>query len=209
MKVRDENWYDRGYLPHFHDEECPQSITLRLADSLPVAVYKRITASAVSEREKAAMVDRCLDSGRGRCLLERPTASEIVREAILWSDGRRFDLKEWVIMPNHVHISYTNAPEPPTITAGKIKSFTANRLADEFDDVDGQVWQRGVFDRYIRGERHAFNLSNYFWFNPVRAGLAESPFDWEFSSIHDSPFEEEELRRWFERHREHFWECWY
>ncbi len=207
MQDTDE-WYDRGYIPHFHAEDSPQTITIRLRDSLPVAAYKRVLAMARNKRERAILVDRMLDQGRGSCILERPPIARIVRDSILHCDGQYYDLKNWVIMPNHVHIDYANGTLSPTELGGKLKGFTSWKIGRKFPELAGPIWQKGTFDRFIRDGAHAFFVQNYFWFNPVRAGLAEHPWNWEWSSIHDSKFDKEVLRRWFERHRDTFWDSW-
>jgi REP element-mobilizing transposase RayT len=198
--------YSRGYLPHIHAEKG-QTVTLRLHDSLPVSVFNRIKAMADSGEERNKLTERFLDEGRGSCILQRPEAAAIVRDSILWSDGKKYDLRDWVVMPNHAHVSYDKGRKRPTTLVGEIKSFTASKLIDKFDDVEAPVWLPGTFDRYIRDGAHAFNVQRYIWFNPVRAGLVDDPWDWEFSSIHDSVFDKDELRRWFEEHQDGFWSC--
>jgi REP element-mobilizing transposase RayT len=126
----------------------------------------------------------------------------------LWCDGELYDLKDWVIMPNHGHVSYGNGELPPTEIAGKIKGFTSWKIGKEFPHLKGKIWQENTFDRYIRDAHHDFVVRHYFWFNPVRAGLVDDPWDWEWSSIHDTDFSEQKLRRWFEKHRDVFWDCW-
>ncbi|MFP4598139.1 MAG: transposase, partial [Persicimonas sp.] len=175
----DEKEYSRGYLPHVHTKRG-QTITLRLHDSLPVAKYKQMLAMADNAKERYEITDRFLDEGRGSCILKRPEVAEIVRDSILWCDGKKYDLKDWVIMSNHAHMSYFNGRKPPTRVAGEIKSFTTNEIIKTCDDIDAPIWLPGTFDRYIRGGRHDFNVQRYIWFNPVRAGLVDDPWDWEF-----------------------------
>ncbi|MFP4600833.1 MAG: transposase [Persicimonas sp.] len=196
--------YSRGYLPHIHADRG-QTITLRLHDSLPVAAYKRMLAMADSPSERSRLTERFLDEGRGSCILKRPEVAEIVRDSILWSDGKKYDLKDWIIMPNHAHVSYDNGRKKPTRVAGEIKSFTSNEILKVCDDQEAPIWLPGTFDRYIRDAAHDFNVQCYIWFNPVRAGLVDDPWEWEYSSIHDSPFDQDELRRWFEKNKDGFW----
>ena len=197
--------YSRGYLPHIH-VDGGQTITLRLNDSLPVASFKQMMAMADSGEERRRLTDRFLDQGRGSCILERPEVADIVRDSILWCDGKKYDLKDWVIMPNHAHVSYNNGRKKPTRLTGEIKTFTTNQILKTCDDLEAPIWQAGTFDRYIRDGVHDFNVQRYIWFNPVRAGLVEDPWDWEYSSIHDSKFDEDELRKWFEQHQDGFWD---
>ena len=43
-------------------------------------------------------------------------------------------------------------------------------------------WHREFRDRYIRDEEHYYDTVDYIHNNPVKAGLAESPETWPWSS---------------------------
>src|SRR4051794_1048569 len=45
-----------------------------------------------------------LDSCHGRCLLRRPELSQIVADSLMYFDGRRYRMGDFVVMPNHVHL---------------------------------------------------------------------------------------------------------
>jgi len=49
-ELRDAGWHSRGCLPHFDGGEISQTVTFRLADSLPLTVVERWKR----EREKAS-----------------------------------------------------------------------------------------------------------------------------------------------------------
>ena len=40
-ELREAGWHSRGYLPHFDGGEISQTVTFRLADSLPKTVIER------------------------------------------------------------------------------------------------------------------------------------------------------------------------
>lgn len=61
------------------------------------------------------------------------------------------------------------------------KSYTAKE-ANRILGRAGRFWSPEYFDRYIRDERHLVNAISYIHHNPVKAGLAEQPEDWPFSS---------------------------
>lgn len=67
-----------------------------------------------------------------------------------------------------------------------IKSFTAHEANKILNRV-GQCWQREAFDRYIRDCKPFTNVIDYIEKNPVKAGLCNSPDDWEFSSAFKGP----------------------
>ena len=47
--------------------------------------------------------------------------------------------------------------------------------------VDGR--EDNYFDRYIRNEKDYYNVINYYFYNPAKAGLVEHPDDWEYFYI--------------------------
>ena len=55
-------------------------------------------------------VQSCLDRGLGECWLSHLECIEIVRQELLAHDGERYDLGDWVLMPNHVHLMLTPHP---------------------------------------------------------------------------------------------------
>jgi putative transposase len=46
----------------------------------------------------------------------------------------------------------------------------------------GYIWQQSFYDRVIQSDVQLSNEINYMHYNPVRAGLVDSPRDYEFSS---------------------------
>jgi len=56
-----------------------------------------------------------------------------------------------------------------------------------------KVWCR-YSDRAIRSERHYYTTLNYLHYNPVKHAVAESPYDWAWSSVH-----------WYRAHRGRGW----
>jgi putative transposase len=99
-----KGWHTRGYLPHFDNGAIVQTITFRLADSLPRAVYEAMIADIPDDDERSYALDRSIDKGRGECLLRDPRNAQIVQKALEHFDGERYRLIAWTIMPNHVHV---------------------------------------------------------------------------------------------------------
>ena len=48
--------------------------------------------------------------------------------------------------------------------------------------VQGRIWQREYWDRFIRNERHYWEVKAYIEKNPVKAGLVNTPEKWPWSS---------------------------
>ena len=115
--------HSRGQLPHLKREGGAYFVTFRLAGSLPKSVLLQLKherdvivaqAEAVKrpltwrEREElfrwySRRVDRCLDAGHGECFLQTPGIADLVASALKHFNGSRYELRAWVVMPNHVH----------------------------------------------------------------------------------------------------------
>ena len=182
-------WHSRRGLPHWEAGETPQSITFRLADSLPREVIERLAqarAAASQAGETPALqrerFESLLDSGHGECLLARPELAEIVENALLHFDGTRYRLHAWCIMPNHVHVLATPLHGfSLSSIVHSWKSFTAKAINAALGR-SGPVWFEEYFDRAIRNAEHFAAAQAYIEANPVKAGLCAAPEDWPFSS---------------------------
>ncbi len=173
-----KGWHSRGYLPHFDSPETIQFVTFRLADSLPRAVVE-----ALGHREdEIHRIERELDDCLGACWPRQPEIAALVQEALLHFDGERYRLLAWCLMPNHVHvvIEMLDGHSLSDIVRSW-KSFTA-RLANSKLGRRGPFWHADYFDRFMRNEVHLAQTIEYVENNPVKAGLAQLPAEWEWSS---------------------------
>ncbi|MCI0705451.1 MAG: transposase [Planctomycetia bacterium] len=182
-------WHSRGYLPHYDGgDELTQSVTFRLADSVPShlveAWQEELLTQPEAERELELhrLVEKYLDVGHGACHLRDPQIGSLVETALLFFDAKRYRLHAWVVMPNHVHVLFT-----PIIgrslsdIVGSWKSFTAKE-ANKLLHRSGQFWQKEYFDRFIRTAEHFGYALDYIEKNPLKAGLCLAPEDWPFGS---------------------------
>jgi type I restriction enzyme R subunit/putative DNA methylase len=181
-------WYSRGYVPHFDCPEIYQSITYRLDDSLPQHVLDelQIDLDAMEESdfdvEKRKRIEEYLDAGYGSCSLSDPRIAKQVEDTFLKFDSERYNLIEWSIMPNHVHVLIeTIQGHTLNSVLHSWRSYTAGK-ANKILGRTGRFWARGKFDRFIRDEVHYDAVSKYIRMNPVKAGLVAEPEEWEFSS---------------------------
>src|SRR2546423_3079653 len=114
-ELRDAGWHSRGYLPHFDGGDIVQTISFRLADSLPQTVlerWKRELAVESGANEGLTLrrrIEAYLDQGYGSCALRDARVATIVQDSLLQFDSERYRLFTWVLMPNHVHIILTPA----------------------------------------------------------------------------------------------------
>jgi len=189
---QEQPWYYRGYLQHFDDLEKPQSITFRLHDAVPRKVVERwrielnITSGQDSSDPRSVELRKRIakyeDAGYGQCWLKCEAIADIVENALLYFDNKRYQLISWCIMPNHVHVLFgrQNGYHLKSIQHSW-KSYTAKRI-NEILNRTGAVWDTESYDRFIRDERHLQNVTAYIENNPVSAGLANAPWKWKYSS---------------------------
>jgi len=115
----------------------------------------------------------------------RPLQSE--RNATLFIDvlrsyvaARKFQLHDFVVMPDHVHLLMTVHSEMTIEKAMQlIKGGFSYRLKKEFGYL-GEVWQRGFSEVRIDNRQTFLRHREYISENPVKAGLAKSPEEFPF-----------------------------
>ncbi|WDE96487.1 transposase [Lentisphaera profundi] len=194
MEMNSVNWHSRGYLPHYDSMELYQSITFRLADSLPQRILKnleedlKILGVDKLDYQRRNLIDKYLDMGCGCCALKNQQMAKVMKESLIRFDNERYQLIAWCIMPNHVH-----ALLKPKIGLAKIiqswRSYTGrwafrNNAKYELGITadSKRFWMRDYWDRYIRSEKHFYSVLDYIHENPVKAGLCKAPENWKWSS---------------------------
>jgi len=185
-------WKSRGYLPHLDILGELQFITYRLADSLPQELLWKLEKEFLSispekrDLEKRKNIENFLDQGIGSCPLRHPALAAIVQETFLKFDGDRYQLLEWCIMPNHIHVLIRPHTDLATIIQSW-KSFTGRWALQHREKLGieqnvSRFWMPDYWDRFIRDEAHYNNVVNYIHTNPVKAGLCKTAEGWHWSS---------------------------
>jgi REP element-mobilizing transposase RayT len=197
--------HTHGYLPHVKREGAEYFVTFRLGDSLPKEVLIRYEAeraqrlravyqakrsdqtTADSEelinRDFRRKVERYLDKGAGACHLRRPEIAELVAGALRFFHEQRYLLREWVIMPNHVHVLFW--PMPNFVVGEIVKSwkqFSSKRAKPLLGLPEGRFWQPEPFDHWVRDDNEHARIARYIRNNPVTARMCAWPEDWRWSS---------------------------
>src|SRR5262249_2289062 len=145
-------------LPHWSQAGTLAFITWRTWDSIPEAVLRRwldsrdawlrrngIDPAKPQWRDRlpqlprelvtefrATMSNRWhshLDACHGECVLRRRELADVVVDSLRHFDGVRYDLTDFVVMPNHVHL-VAAFPDEGAMTAqcDSWKHFTATRI---------------------------------------------------------------------------------
>ncbi|MCH5241421.1 MAG: transposase [Muribaculaceae bacterium] len=155
-----------GNLPHWNQDNVIQYVTFRLSDSLPQSKLKDfilLKNEWLKNHQKPWSEDECeeyeelfdsvdqwLDQGYGECHLKYKEAIDIVEMSLRKYDGKRYDLYDYIIMPNHVHMLIL-----PRIgyelkeILKSIKGYSGNAI-NKLLGRHGKFWMKESFDRLIR-----------------------------------------------------------
>ena len=128
-------------------------------------------------------IDKYEDAGYGQCFLQDPRIASMIQENLFHFNGVRYNVLNWCIMPNHVHvlIEVKEGWTLSTIMHGW-RSYTAHQ-ANKILGRTGDFWMDEYFDRYIRDEKHLETVVNYIDNNPVKAGLVDEAHKWPWSRL--------------------------
>jgi REP element-mobilizing transposase RayT len=186
MAVRGfHGWNERGYLPHRDEPGLTQFITFHLANSFPVALRSEWAAllNIEESHERRLQLEKYLDQGKGECHLRRPEIAGLVEEALRFHHhhSRWYDLRAWVIMPNHIHFLIKISNTPLSKIIKELKRYTA-REANKILRRTGELWAEDYYDTYMRDAGHETKTRRYIENNPVKALLVREPKDWPWSS---------------------------
>ena len=176
-------WTERGYLPHRDEPGLMQFVTFRLANSYPESLrseWKHLWQIENDERRREEL-EAYLDLGRGECHLGQPDIAQTVEDALRFFHGQRYELRAWVVMPNHVHVLFQVQAVPMREIMESWKKHTAIK-ANRRLKRKGAFWQADYWDTYMRDTAHEVATRNYIENNPVKAGLVREPNLWSWSS---------------------------
>jgi REP element-mobilizing transposase RayT len=200
-------------LPHIKREGARYFVTFRLADALPQAVLLKIQAERAQaltalqaqrdaakasktqpptdnalekiEREYNRQVELYLDRSCGECYLRRPEIAQEVVGALRFFEGQRYQLKAWVVMPNHVHAVLWPMPNHSLSSILQSwKRFTSREANKTLGRTGETFWQPETFDHWIRNDEEHARCCRYVINNPVKAGLCAKPEEWQWSSAY-------------------------
>ena len=192
-------------LPHWSQPGTACFITFRTCDSIPSAVVQRwmreraqwLRSHQIDWRsrgwiEQVASLsrelrqefrsrflqvwDNWLDDCHGDCVLRVPELSQIVADSMHYFDGERYDLSDYVVMPNHVHLlAAFRSAELMLRQCESWKKFTALQINRQLGRR-GRFWQCDGFDHLVRSPEQFDALRRYISNNPVRAKLKPTEF---------------------------------
>ena len=172
----------RRRLPHWQPEGVPVFLTWRLHSSLPG--WHQAATSAASDGQRFIELDRQLDAAAsGPMFLKDPRVAAAVVQALFIAahEWKLFDLMAWVLMSNHVHVLLQ--PHKPLREVTRAVKSTSARAANLILGRTGQpFWQDESYDHWVRDGKELQRIVQYIEWNPVRAGLIDTPELWPWSS---------------------------
>ncbi len=123
-------------------------------------------------RCRETKLDECL----GACVLKRPELAQIVSDSLLYFDGDRYRMGDFIVMPNHVHM--LAAFPTADVMEKQFDSwmhYTA-RLINRELGTRGRFWQQEPFDHLVRSPEQYDYLRRYIRENPTKANLRSHEF---------------------------------
>ena len=188
-----------GRLPHWEVEDGRYFVTIHLAGAIPKAGREQIRRASEELRLAADRVttsdqrrlqlhrkifqqmERWLDRSEFHPYLNRPEIASVVMDAI---DHRCatgiWEMNEFVVMPNHVHLFFCLLGGGLKLVLEDFKQWTG-RAAGKQLDLDGdRFWQREWFDHWSRSDEEDERIVRYIQQNPVKAGLVNDYRDWKW-----------------------------
>ncbi|MEW6302989.1 MAG: transposase [Verrucomicrobiota bacterium] len=176
-------WHESGYLPHRDEPGLVQFVTFRLGDAFPGALRSEWEEllRIEDDRKRRVALENYLDLGRGECHLSQPRVASVVEDSLLFRHEVQYELRAWVVMPNHVHMLFRVQDVPMSELIDAWKGFTAKE-ANKLLGRKGPFWQEGYWDTYMRDDEHEARTRRYIENNPTKAKLIRSPKEWPRSS---------------------------
>jgi putative transposase len=196
---RDEVNIREGKLPHWYQPGVTYFVTFRTDDSVPQALLRswharrdvwlrrhgldpsqpswkaRLRQLPEVEREYNATFTRefmeYLDRGYGAGVLRNAHCAELVAENLRHFDGERYNLGDFVVMPNHVHVlACLLGTTEIERQCRSWKKYTAGKINQALGS-HGRFWQEESFDHLVRSAAQFEYLQRYIAENPVKAAL--------------------------------------
>jgi ATP-dependent Clp protease ATP-binding subunit ClpA len=185
-----------GNLPHWRQDDVTYFLTWRTMDSMPKervdAWFAEREAwlkknpepwNPKTEEEYYRLFpdrwEKWLDECHGECLLARPELRKIVEDVLRHDDDLqrpqaatkasqppKYRLKDFIVMPNHVHVLVTPLGEHTlSDVVQEWKSISAHRI-NKAAGRKGEFWQKEYFDHIVRSAEQLGKFKSYIQNHP-------------------------------------------
>ena len=98
--------------------------------------------------------------------------------------ARKFQVHDFVIMRDHVHLLVTVSGAMSVEKAMQLVKGSFSFRAKKELEFAGEIWQRGFSDVRVRDQESFRAHQRYLYDNPVRAGMANSPEEYPYCSLY-------------------------
>ena len=116
-------------------------------------------------------------------LFQRDQVAELMVATFLkYRDAGEFELHEYVVMPNHIHVLLSIPDQQQLSRAIQLIKGGFSHALRENEIVFRAVWEQRYSDRRIRDANELAEVSHYIRQNPVRKGLVDRAEDYPYSS---------------------------
>ena len=200
--------YYHRHLPHWQPKEATFFVTIHLSNSLSheeiirlknqrtqmLKILSNIDNPIVYEHrndeiEKLyfAQWDTALAKSKSnQNWLNQGPIAQILTEALIFRNGKLYQLWAYCIMPNHLHVVFTllkqsdgNFSSLQSIMQS-FKRFTG-QMCNQVLQRHGSFWQTESYDHVVRDQDELKRIVYYVMNNPVKAGFVSQPRDWQWS----------------------------
>ena len=186
-------YFYRNHLPHWEVENGTYFVTLRLHKTLPRDIEQRLRLlrheyasdqqGPILQQKIFTDMEHWLDNLSDRRHLAEPAVAQTVVDSIRHrQQANTWDMHEFVVMPNHVHMLFNivNGSLKPAMTS--FKRWTARQANALLNPNQRHFWQEDWFDHWVRSHEEYLGLVDYIRLNPVKAGLVKKYQDWPYGS---------------------------
>ena len=118
---------------------------------------------------------------KGKIFLDRDDYHVFLRILKKIQEKVPFDLHAYCLMTNHFHLEITTADKPIGDLMQRLQQNYTKCFNAKYGLV-GHLFGSRYTDCIIKDERYFLEVSRYIHLNPVKAGIVDNPFDYEFSS---------------------------
>jgi REP-associated tyrosine transposase len=112
----------------------------------------------------------------------REVADIVIAKVIEYRNRGSYQLHEFVVMPNHLHLILTPAKSSSLEKGIQLIKGGSSYEIHRLRGGKWQIWQSGFHESRIRDWSDYKNKTDYIHFNPVTARLVDRREDWPFSS---------------------------
>ncbi len=116
-------------------------------------------------------------------LFQRNEVAELLVATITkYRDAGEFELEEFVVMPDHIHLLLSlEAEQRLSRVVQLVKGGFSHELQKHGFEFPA-VWQAGYYDRRVRNAEEYAQIKQYIRQNPVRRGLVQRAEEYTYSS---------------------------